>query len=293
MCRLPGRWPTRQARSLTARRDEPPASDRQLKLAIVWNAVFEPEPYPARALPSEAIRLFIQAHAPHELDELAKFSLSSLDARPPASGGGPVALEPGKSLEKNGVVDGDSLLLTKSMPHHETRSDRVAALAVGLYSFAVFLVALTALVAVWPASTADLSLNATRTITLPVTLLGATVTLGPEIMLALIMLLAGLVGASVFSFYAISLHLGHYKDFDDAWVAWYLLRPPMGAGLAFIAYVLIRGGILTVGASSASLNFFGVAGIAFLVGLFAEHFMIKLHALADEAFGAPPDERAT
>lgn len=176
----------------------------------------------------------------------------------------------------------------------ESKTDKTVAAIVGVYTFIIFLFSLTSLIAVWPATTSELSLNSTRTITfsLPVPFFGPQVTLDPETLVAIVMILAGMVGACIFSFYAISLHLAAQRDFNAVWLSWYLLRPPSGAGLAFIAYVLIRAGIFTIGSDLKNINFLGIAGIAFLVGLFTEHFMVKLHALADEAFGTPPDEKA-
>ena len=271
----------------------PPRPKQPLNLILVWKTPSPPEPYPADSLPSEAIKLYLQRHAPYELDELDRFQLSDPDSQLSPSEKGLRGLDPRKPLNKNGVLEGGTLILTKSVPHYETSWDKGVAVGVGVYTFIVFLVALTALVSIWPATPADLSLNATRSITLPFTLLDTKVTLGPEVLLVTTMILAGMVGACIFSFYAISLHLGYYKDFDDAWLAWYLLRPLMGAGLALIAYVLIRGGVLSVGSDLKNVNFLGVSGISFLVGLFAEQFLLKLHALADELFGKPPSETPT
>lgn len=172
--------------------------------------------------------------------------------------------------------------------------DKAAAAIAGVYTFIIFLFSLTALVAIWPSTSSDLSLNSTRTITfsLPEPIFGSQVTLGPETLVVIIMILAGMVGACIFSFYAISLHLAAQNDFKAKWFSWYLLRPPSGGGLALIAYVLIRAGIFTMGSDLKTINFLGVASIAFLVGLFTEHFMVKLHAIADETFGIPPDERS-
>lgn len=171
------------------------------------------------------------------------------------------------------------------------RWDKAIAALVTAYTMITFLVSLTTLVAIWPTTTSQLSLNSTRTITIPYAISGVKVTLGPETLVVLTMMLAGIVGACLFSFYAVSLHLAYKKDFDHTWLSWYLLRPPMGGGLAFIAYVVIRAGIFSVGSGLQDVNFLGLAGICFLVGLFTEHFMVRLHSIADSVFGKLPDEK--
>lgn len=181
----------------------------------------------------------------------------------------------------------DSASASFSLVHTETDYDKRIALRVSIYTLIVFAAAMLSLLAIWPRTTGELALNATRSITFPI---GGGVALGPEILLAITIVLAGVVGACVYSLYAISLHLGNYKDFDSAWTAWYILRLPIGAGMAFIVYVFVRGGILTIGADLKSLNLLGLTGISALVGLFSEHAMNKLLDLADSMFGKTPDK---
>jgi hypothetical protein len=175
--------------------------------------------------------------------------------------------------------------------YHQTPLDKRRALFITIYTLVVFTVAMASMLSIWPRTTSELA-NDTMPRSITFLGLGRPVILGPEILLASAMILAGIVGACVYSLYVISLHLGPYKDFDREWTAWYVLRPPIGAGMAFIVYVLVRGGILTVGADLENLNLLGLAGISFLVGLFSEHAMTKLLDLADTTFGKPPDKPA-
>lgn len=89
----------------------------------------------------------------------------------------------------------------------------------------------------------------------------------------------------MFSLYAISLHLSAYRDFSQVWTSWYLLRPNIGAGLAFVFYLVLRGGVLSVGSSLSNLNLVGSPAISARVGFFTEHAIKKLHELADTIFG--------
>jgi len=174
--------------------------------------------------------------------------------------------------------------------HVTQPADLRVALRVSVYTIIVFVVVAYFLIDVWPANTEDLALNATRSVTLYPT--DVSFSLGAETSLIFVMIFSGIIGACVFSFFAISHHLGAEKDFDKVWEAWYLLRPVVGAGLALVFYFLLRGGVLTIGADLKNLNLVGVASLAGLVGMFSEQAMIRLEALADTLLGtAPGDEK--
>lgn len=57
---------------------------------------------------------------------------------------------------------------------------------------------------------------------------------------------------------------------DDAPALRYPLLPIIGALMALLAYVLIRGGLVTTQASSEDVNPYGMAAVAGLVGLFSQ-----------------------
>jgi hypothetical protein len=106
----------------------------------------------------------------------------------------------------------------------------------------------------------------------------------------IVMIIVGGIGACVFSLFAIAHHVGAAKDFNVSWFAWYLFRPFIGSGLALIFYFLVRGGVLTLGASLQNLNLVVVAGMSGLVGMFSEQALHKLQDLADTLFGAAPGD---
>jgi hypothetical protein len=184
-----------------------------------------------------------------------------------------------------GVVADDKLLLTKGL-HHQNPFDKSMAGVLILYTMTLFALSLLALGSVWPKTSKDLVLNSTKSLNITI-IPYHTYSVGPELGVILIMMLAGMVGACVYSLYAISLHLGSYEDFDATWTGWYLTRPWIGAGLALGVYILIRGGILTM-ASIGSVSLLGLAGVSILTGLFTEQVMHKLNDLADTLFGSGP-----
>ena len=168
---------------------------------------------------------------------------------------------------------------------------KTVAIMVSVYTVAILSIGLYTFTSIWPSNSADLATNQTMTVTLRGT--GVSFQLGPETQLLLVMIIAGAIGACVFSLFAIAHHLGAQKDFDVQWQAWYYLRPFVGAGLAMIFYFLVRGGVLAIGANLQGLNLIVVAGLSALVGMFSEQALHKLQDLADTTFGAAPGGNTT
>ncbi len=65
----------------------------------------------------------------------------------------------------------------------------------------------------------------------------------------LLMLLGGATGAMLHIMVSYSAFVGN-KDFVRSWIPWYILRPLIGALLALVFYLLLRGGLLTYSASA-------------------------------------------
>jgi len=158
-----------------------------------------------------------------------------------------------------------------------------------VYSVAILAIIIYFFIAVWPSTPKDAPLNSTvsRVITLYGT--GVHFPIGAETSLLFIMLFSGIIGACVFSLFAISHHVAADKDFSRVWEAWYLLRPFVGGGLALIFYLVLRGGVLNLGSSVSNLNLVALAAAAALVGMFSEQAMHKLQDVADGLFGSAPD----
>jgi hypothetical protein len=144
-------------------------------------------------------------------------------------------------------------------------------------------------VELWPWSSVDLTPSATRSITFYFLIwkLG-TFAVGPEVLLLYIVLLSGIIGACVWSLYALSSHMSAAQDFDRNWAAWYFVRPFLGGGLALALYALLRAGLFTATSGVSATSVVGVSALSFLVGLFAENAIHKLHDIADTVFGNPP-----
>lgn len=201
-------------------------------------------------------------------------------------------LDPNSSLATNGIAAGGDLLLVEK--YQQKGSDIHWAIGLGIYTGFILVAALVAISQLWPWTSADLTPTTTRSVTLyllfwPV----GTYALGPELQLLYIVILSGIIGACIWSLYALSLHLSATQDFNRIWAAWYLVRPFLGAGLAVALYAVIRAGLFSAGSGVDDASVLGVSALSFIVGLFAENAVHQLHRVADTVFGNPSEEKTT
>jgi len=200
---------------------------------------------------------------------------------------GNTRLNPDKSLRKNGVVPDDDVLLVKR--YTQGPSDIHWALGLGVYAGLLLIGSLVVLTQLWPWSSADLTPAGTRSVTLYILFYPVgTFAVGAEVLLLYVVLLSGIIGACVWSLYVLSSHLSAGQDFNRSWAAWYLVRPFLGAGLAVILYAILRAGLFSAGSGVDDTSVIGVSAMSFLVGLFTENAIHKLHEIADTVFGNPP-----
>ena len=69
-----------------------------------------------------------------------------------------------------------------------------------------------------------------------------------------------------------------------SWAWWYILMPFIGSSLALIFYFVIRGGLLSAGATADNISTFGIAAVSGLVGMFSRQAIDKLQDLAETLF---------
>ncbi len=211
----------------------------------------------------------------------------------------------GKTYKQTQLKKQLGLLMTtnsdSSTGYQQTDEDIKKSKWVIIFTVLVMAVLVYSMIGVWPAATEDLQMNATSTVnstltfnainqinstrivTLPAT--DVKMYVGPETLLILIMMVSGALGACVFSLWAVSDHLGRRHDFCyQRWKSWYYTRPLVGGVLAIFFYLLVRGGLLTIGAQVMALNLVVIAGLCGLVGMFSEQAVLKLSELADAIF---------
>lgn len=110
-----------------------------------------------------------------------------------------------------------------------------------------------------------------------------------ELRLLLLVLLAGALGSSIHAASSFSLYKGIGK-LDLKWLSWYLMRTPVGAGLAVIITLLIQGGIFSP-QDLDKTNPFSTLGLAALVGLFSTQALAKLREIFNTMFASSSKER--
>lgn len=119
-----------------------------------------------------------------------------------------------------------------------------------------------------------------------------------EVRLLVIVLLSGALGSAIFSARSYASFHG-LKRFDASWTWWYVMRIPVGMGLALFLYMVVRGGLFStsLGDSAAvmdTVNPFGIAALAALAGMFAKEASDKLEEIFQSVFrtaekpAAPP-----
>ncbi len=121
-------------------------------------------------------------------------------------------------------------------------------------------------------------------------LTGGPWTISQEVLLLLMVLFTGALGASVYALKSLADYQGDNKLYET-WFTYYVIQPFTGAGAAFLLYLVVRGGFL--GATSADLktvNQFGICAIAGLAGAFSDIAFAKLREVFQTLF-KPQDDR--
>jgi hypothetical protein len=115
---------------------------------------------------------------------------------------------------------------------------------------------------------------------------GCRIKIRQEPRLILLVLFTGAFGACMSGLPSLADYLGERK-LVESWFTFYLARPFVGGGIAFIFYLVIRGGFLAgTNADPAAVNPFGLAALAALVGMFSDKALLKLGEVFSTLFKA-------
>ncbi|MEA2735083.1 MAG: hypothetical protein QOE14_1534 [Humisphaera sp.] len=120
--------------------------------------------------------------------------------------------------------------------------------------------------------------------TCAITVLGLPVDISPEGRILAIVLLAGMLGATLHAAKSFWWYVGN-RDLKVSWVWMYLLLPPIGAMLACIFYFAARAGM---SGPISDRGVIGYAAMAGLVGMFSREATEKLKQIAETIFTKPP-----
>ncbi len=97
-----------------------------------------------------------------------------------------------------------------------------------------------------------------------------------------LVMIAGALGATLHAIYSFCDYVGNER-FKPSWIIWYICRAPVGAALATVFYLVLRGGFIGFG-EGQKLNLYGIAGMSALAGMFSRQAVTKLNELATTFF---------
>jgi hypothetical protein len=117
-------------------------------------------------------------------------------------------------------------------------------------------------------------------------MVGRSLNITVELRLILLVLLVGGFSACVFGLNSFVNYAGERK-LQANWLWLYFARPVLGAGIAFVFYLMIRGGFLAgTNADAKAVNPYGFVALAALVGMFSDAALMKLNEVFDTLFRA-------
>ena len=96
--------------------------------------------------------------------------------------------------------------------------------------------------------------------------------------------MAGALGSLVHAARSFYWYVGN-RELRRSWLPLYYLRPLVGAALATVFYLVIRGGFIPSDGETNSLAFVALSA---LVGLFSEEAVLKLKEVAETVFKKVP-----
>ncbi len=171
----------------------------------------------------------------------------------------------------------------RDVPVAQTDPGRVAIIVLVAIGFVVVPLLLYALWEFWPTQ----AIVAAKTPE-PVHMFGITRNVSTEIRFFAIVAIAGALGGVMHSTRSLAWYVGH-QSLKWRWVPYYVVTIVLGAGLASVFYLVVRGGLFGGQTTSADVNPYGFAAVAALVGLFTEQALVMLKKVAGEVFS--PSEK--
>jgi hypothetical protein len=115
-----------------------------------------------------------------------------------------------------------------------------------------------------------------------------TKTVSPEVRLFIVVAVSGALGGLLHATRSFAWYVGH-SSLKWRWLPYYIVTLFIGAGLATIVYIVVRGGIISGKLdSTANLNPYGFAAIGAIVGLFSEQALEMLRRVATDFFAQAP-----
>ncbi len=162
---------------------------------------------------------------------------------------------------------------------------------VTLYLVFVAIVVFHSLVVLWPPSPSALQALQLKECgpggQLPVKIFWIPFCLSDEERLFLIVMFAGALGGLVHALRSFYWYAGCRK-LVLSWTGFYITLPVLGAAMATIFYLVVRGGFFSPQSSTSDTSPFGFAAVAVLVGMFTEQAAMKLKQILETLLAEAP-----
>jgi hypothetical protein len=152
------------------------------------------------------------------------------------------------------------------------------AVAMTIYLVILSILLMYAIFQFWPAQIS--SKGAIR----PVEFFNLKIAVSVELRLLAVVVFAGALGGQIHALRSFASYVGNRK-LKASWLVGYFLMPFVAASLALVFYFVIRAGFFTANTTTQSMNVYGFAGLAGLVGLFSTMAVNKLRRMAIELLG--------
>jgi hypothetical protein len=114
----------------------------------------------------------------------------------------------------------------------------------------------------------------------------------PDLLYIAAVLALGALGSALHALTSYASFRGH-GTFESPWGWWYLIRLPLGSGVALVLYFVMRAGLLSTATSTGSVSPYGIGAVAALAGLFSHQAIDKLRETFEAIFppkvGAKPN----
>jgi hypothetical protein len=91
------------------------------------------------------------------------------------------------------------------------------------------------------------------------------------------------IGAGIHGLTSLSTYVGN-RRFVESWSTWYLIRLPVGVGLAVLLYFVLRAGFISASSGGGTINPYGLAAFAGLSGMFSKEATDMLHDVYSTVF---------
>lgn len=123
--------------------------------------------------------------------------------------------------------------------------------------------------------------------------LGHATCLEGELKLVAACVLFGGLGGVTYCLRGVYLNACVRKQWDVAWLPWYLLRPIVSLVLGGVSYLFVKSGLLLLGATQDQTGSqLGIWAISYIAGLNVDRFLAKIEDIGLSVWGIEPSRQS-